>query len=747
MIASPAVTALLAAALLQQGGGVITGTVRDAEDGASSPLPYALVEVPGSAGVLADSAGHYTLRDVRAGRRLVRVIHVGYAPLEVEVLVPSGGRVVVDVGLERKPIPMPAVVVRVEPVQVSNPRPPVPETELAVVAVRALEATTGMAEAGIGEAARSLAGSDPPDPTDVLFMRGSTADLKLLLLDGAPVYAPFHMAGLIQAFDPSALGAASLYLGGAPARYDGGLSYILDLETRTPRSDGVHGSAAVDLVSARGSVDGSLGSRAGFLAAARGLHGFHERVLAEGRSPYGYADALARVHVDLGEGHRLRGTAFWNDESVFLDLPSGGGGGAVNVTDAEDASWGNRAGSLTYSGRMGETAAEFTAAWSRYRARLPLSGSTPMFARGDSRRDRLTGDFSRPLGRGILRFGGNVDRLDLRYAATSLDPSQVREVRTHAQGSVVGAYVEGDWPLAPSVRGRGGLRVDRFSTTGGGLRLSPRLDLTWLLTEDAALTLAAGSYHQYGGAPSQEVGDVLTSVTGGGTAMPGLLPVASASHLLVSLDQRLDRGIKLDLEGFVKRFAGLSDTAGEDRLNASGLDLRVLKEADRLTGWLGYSLTWFWQPDGDGGGTSDFTGQHLLSAGLMGRVSDRVGFDLRLGFGDGLPYTAVPIGESLANEALPGRGQFEQVTNVDSGAGLAPVAPDDAFFRVDAELFGVLEPEFTGRRTRLRPYLRLLNALDRRDALFYYFEPWREDAVRPLAELSIVPVAGIEWTF
>jgi hypothetical protein len=44
-------------------------------------------------------------------------------------------------------------------------------------------------------------------------------------------------------------------------------------------------------------------------------------------------------------------------------------------------------------------------------------------------------------------------------------------------------------------------------------------------------------------------------------------------------------------------------------------------------------------------------------------------------------------------------------------------------------------------------YLRVLNALDRRDALFYYFEPWRDPDLTPLAELSVIPVLGIEWRF
>jgi hypothetical protein len=43
--------------------------------------------------------------------------------------------------------------------------------------------------------------------------------------------------------------------------------------------------------------------------------------------------------------------------------------------------------------------------------------------------------------------------------------------------------------------------------------------------------------------------------------------------------------------------------------------------------------------------------------------------------------------------------------------------------------------------------VRLLNALDRRDALFYYFEPWRDAELTPLAQRPVMPVLGVAWTF
>ncbi len=83
---------------------------------------------------------------------------------------------------------------------------------------------------------------------------------------------------------------------------------------------------------------------------------------------------------------------------------------------------------------------------------------------------------------------------------------------------------------------------------------------------------------------------------------------------------------------------------------------------------------------------------------------------------------------------------------LDQGPGLSG-GPDRDFLRVDTEVSATFETRWRGRTFSVTPYLRVLNALNRRDALFYYFEPWRDASVRPLAEMSLLPVLGVEWRF
>ena len=130
-----------------------------------------------------------------------------------------------------------------------------------------------------------------------------------------------------------------------------------------------------------------------------------------------------------------------------------------------------------------------------------------------------------------------------------------------------------------------------------------RVALLWSLREDALLTLAAGRYHQLArdtdAAVDLAVGDGAELGTAGRTVEGGapVLSVAAANHLVLSLDQHLTPALTMGLEGFYKQFDGVG-RAGSEGLASSGLDLRLVREGERWTGWLGYAISWFWQKSG-----------------------------------------------------------------------------------------------------------------------------------------------------
>jgi hypothetical protein len=730
-----------------QSDGAVSGTVRGRFDAEVRILPFSVVEAWGPGfrrSVVTDSLGAYRIEGLPPGALRLRASYAGHTPVTVDVLVPREGGVLVDLELDARPVELPPVDVTTD-VRVPEPDPKevAEESEaLGRVDAAALEIGTGFADAGLADAVRAFGGNDPAQASDVLFMRGSTTDLKLVLLDGAPVYTPFHVAGLLKSFEPAVLGRADLHVGGAPARYDGGLTYILDLRTKRPRRDSAVVSGSLDLISGSLSLDGPLGDRAGVVASARSLHGLGERPL--GASPYGYRDVLVSLESEPSRNHLLRATGFWNREAVVLDLP--GAPGVTSTEAPDEAWWSNRALSSAYYGRVGGLLLEATVAASGYRATLPLQPSAdpdeptpaPILARAQTDRIRGGAEVARPGPTGTLRAGVSFETLDATYSATSLGTGSV-PVDSHGTSTTVGAYVDATRSLGSSLVVRLGLRGDRFSDAGS-LRLAPRAALTWAVAPEAMVTVATGRYHQLARATDVALERSLSEVVADTSLASDLLPVASADHVVVSLDQTFGEDVRLGLAGFWKAYSGLRSTQTE-AIRSSGIDLRVQRRGARATAWLGYGLSWYWSGADLSGSSSDFTGRQLLTAGVFGSLGSSFGADVRVAFGAGLPYTSVPFGRAESDLALgPAEGVLEQTPPLPGGL-------DEDFLRVDVELYANLRPQWGGRTWQIRPYLRILNALDRRDALFYAFEPWRSDELTPLAERPLVPVVGVAWRF
>lgn len=745
---SPVSLALLAllAPIQEPVPGIVRGQVRS--ESTAAPVAGARVELVGVSGAaaVADSAGYYVLRGVPPGRQLVRASHIDHDALQVEVHVPAGGEFLLDFVLELRPVTLPRVTADVIAVRGARDTVAAAAPELSAASMRALEATPGVAELGIAEAARRFPSDEPIDPSEILYVRGAVADLKLVLLDGAPVYAPFHLAGLIAPFETGVLRGANLYLGGAPSRYDGGLSYVLDLETRAARRSRQQFLGGVDFLSARGMAEGPITGRAGYLVEARALHGLGTEHLLNESFPYGYADGLMRVDVDVGADGVVSVTGFWNEESVDLDTARSG---------MEPARWGNAAGSVRYRGVVLGADAELTASYGAFGATMPLGDRREVVARGDLRRTHLNADFGTDAGPARMQFGVTYDRLDIHQRlgpreGSSGSPTALAE---RAEGTVTGAYVDASIRPQQGVVLRGGVRADVFSLSPA-VRLAPRLAASWMVTDRLVVKLSAGRFRQYVSVP-EPLGSSGGPLVPGSGAVRRPLAIARASHVVLGIDHEVGQGVRAGFETFIKRFEGMPSAVAPSlptepkpddvESNASGMDLWLRRSSGRLQGWLGYSVAWVWSEGGGYALTRAASGRQLVSAGLSGPIGPDGQFEVRFSYGAGLPYTAVPdVGTTepaLAATTFP--VALMRIRSEGPGGGSG--RPDEPYLRIDAEVSHTWYTRLRDATLEVTPYIRVLNALDRRDALFYRFDG--DGSLQPLGVLPVLPVLGVEWRF
>lgn len=102
------------------------------------------------------------------------------------------------------------------------------------------------------------------------FVRGSSSDQNLLLIDGVPVYNPYHLHGYFSVFNTDAINSATLYKGAVPSEFGGRLSSVLDIKMREGNSKKIAGSITLGTVTAKALLEGPIiKDKTSFLITAR----------------------------------------------------------------------------------------------------------------------------------------------------------------------------------------------------------------------------------------------------------------------------------------------------------------------------------------------------------------------------------------------------------------------------------------------------------------------------------------------
>ncbi len=188
-------------------GGTIQGQVRDDEGAA---VFWARVTVLSDDNIVAggdtDRLGSYRISAVSAGAYTFRVSGLGYVEHTEDVLVGLGETIQVDVRLERSAIELAGIYV-----EAAASRERARFEQIGGVTVRDLDlsqfrAIPGVAEADPVRAIEVLPGVvSTSDFSAAFHVRGGSQDQNLILLDGVPVFSPFHLGGLFSVFNADML--------------------------------------------------------------------------------------------------------------------------------------------------------------------------------------------------------------------------------------------------------------------------------------------------------------------------------------------------------------------------------------------------------------------------------------------------------------------------------------------------------------------------------------------------------------
>lgn len=132
-----------------------------------------------------------------------------------------------------------------------------------------------------------------------LYVRGGTPSQNLVLVDGIPLYKPFHILGFYSAFPGDMVSSADFYAGGFGAEYMGRISSVLDVELRTGNTEAYEGSVGGGpfLASVRSEGPIQRGTSSFLVRARHSLIEYTSPAFLQEDTPYKFYDVTAKIHT------------------------------------------------------------------------------------------------------------------------------------------------------------------------------------------------------------------------------------------------------------------------------------------------------------------------------------------------------------------------------------------------------------------------------------------------------------------
>ena len=760
--------------------GTVQGRVRDDE---GTPVYNATVVLRRSGtpvvAVDTDRLGSFRFFGVTPGPYTVGVQALGYTEYSEEIVVDPAETLELEVRLERNALLLDGISVEAERNRARVVFETVGGATIRDLDLEAVRTVPALAEPDPVRALEVLPGVVSTSDFSASFhVRGGSQDQNLILLDGMPIYSPFHLGGIFSVFNADMIDRVELYSGGFPAEHGGRVSSVLQVESDSGDGD-FSGVAAVSLLATRVAIGGGLGTS---VSSALGFENIHYRVSAR-RS---YIDVLApQVPYHLTDFQGL--IEGWTTGGDRIALTGYVGRDVFDLTNLDDEDfplridwdWGNDAIGVRWTHpRRGGGSLDVRANFSRFSTGLafPDCADTRLSSRIKQGQFRADLDL-RPTEHVSVQVGTSVEVQDYKNLFSSGGTDFATGI---GNGLLLGAYVQTRW--SPDVwLVELGLRADGYDPDPGSRvgEISPRLAVQRFLgAGDLAVKLAVGRYTQFVHSLRDEELPLGLDFW--------MLAGARAPHTISDQIQAGIEGYRGDnwfwsVEAYARSFDGVVtfNTAEnpnddfDDVLSGEGfsygVDLLIRRETGEVTGWMDVSFLnadrTFPDP------LSPLPGQPEVSyAPIFDRRVD-VDFVLsypapwgweggiRWNLGTGIPYTNVL-----------GSYQYYDPRYV-GGRGLqwsgAPDPTDPEADPDDNGDFGVIlgdrnsvrypsyhRLDLSFRRTfdkswgSLTPYINLLNVYNRQNVLFYFFEYERTPATRSgVSMFPLLPTFGLEVRF
>lgn len=409
--------------------------------------------------------GFFSLRNIAPGDYILHVRRLGYRTINEPVHISPGSSMVRDFAIHEKELVHPEVTV---------------------------------------EGQRS-AFSALPGISRGVYIRATPSDHNQYLLEGARIYNPLHVGGVMSTFNSDPLQDVQLVAGGVPPFYGGRIGGILDVVMRDGSGMGLVGSATVGSLSSNLLFEGPLSEWTSFVISGR--RSYPDPLLPKfqpGKTPndLNSTEVMAKVTHHLSKDQRISLSGFLGQDTYGNHIVRPAGNHLTNSLQ-----WGNRAANLRWIGVVSPSLFFYASAiYTRYgfdadhRLEGTVANARESFVSGYRIEDlalRAHAEYFYDEYHTVLagvelsrhRFGGTISEFSSQIGGMTFDGFTPWELSV---------YFQDQWRLTPSVMAELGARATSFVASQGSFSaMDPRFGLLMTLQEDLRFFSSFSAVNQF----------------------------------------------------------------------------------------------------------------------------------------------------------------------------------------------------------------------------------------------------------
>ncbi|MFY9311500.1 MAG: TonB-dependent receptor [Bacteroidia bacterium] len=748
------------------------------EQGSKESLPGVNIYAPKlKAGAVSNNYGFYSLTLPADSVELI-VTYVGYQPQTFKL--DLNKNIQLDIPLKTS-IELQTVEVSAEKVEKIAQEVQMSKIDLPVEQVKNIPALLG--EKDVLKAIQLLPGVQKgSEGSSGIYVRGGGPDQNLIILDDATVYNASHLFGFFSLFNGDALKSIELTKGGFPARYGGRLSSVIEMQMKDGDKEKIHGEAGIGLISSRLTLEGPIiKDKLSFLVSARRTYidAIAQPLIKKQtgvNTGYYFYDLNAKLNYVIDYKNKLYLSGYFGKDKFYIK----------DKVDADYASeaglaWGNGTGTLRWNHLVNEKVFSnvsliFTNFLFDITSKQKYSGDYFNLNYFSGIRDysvKWDIDYS-PNSKHYIKTGLVAIYHHFRPGAIVTESSFAAEnfvKKSRIDTYETAAYIEDDFKISDKWRTNAGFRLSNFNVRGKSyINPEPRIAFRYLINADLSVKASYATMNQY-----------LHLLSNSGFGLPTDLWVPATDRIKPQNSQQVALGVAKDLtikdaafmasiEGYYKKskniigykdgasFLSVDPTASSSEFSyeaivtsgdaeSYGAEFLFQKKFGKLTGWIGYTLSWTWlQFDSLNFGNrfpARYDRRHDLSIVGIYKLSERITLSATWVYGTGnaitLPLSSYQVVEQNSHQQSV---YINSYTINDYG--------EKNSFRMAAYHRFDIAIQFHKKRPKYERTFELgvYNAYNRKNP-FYYTTKYDPDTQQTkLKQVSLFPIIpSISWTW